>query len=415
VDGHTDALVDLDVIQANVTALRAHVGAPQVMALVKSDGYGHGMLASARASLAGGATWLGVVHVADAIELRRAGFSVPVLSLLGCQTARHAEAIRHDVDLTAGTAALVDQIALAAEGTGKTARLHLEADTGMSRGGAHAAGWPGLVRAARAAEAAGTVRVVGLWSHFACSDMPGHPSIDRQLAAFTEAVAVAERAGLRPEVRHMANSAAVLTLPQSHFDLVRPGGAVYGLSTLPGGGPDWLRPAMTLRSRLVQVKRIAAGAGVSYGHRYVAEREMTLGLLPLGYHEGIPRHATNRGPVFLRGRRFLIAGTVTMNQSILELGDEPAEAGDEVVVFGPGDRGEPTAQEWADLLGTVSYEIVTGFTGKVPRTYCGVTAAEEAIAARHARALGEAAAAGDVPADDGRADGRVDGGVAAVL
>jgi alanine racemase len=213
----------------------------------------------------------------------------------------------------------------------------------------------------------------------------------------------------------MANSAAVLTVPQSHFDLVRPGGAVYGLSTLPGGGPAWLRPAMTLRSRLVQVKRVPAGAGVSYGHRYVADRELTLGLLPLGYHEGIPRHATNSGSVFLRGGRFRIAGTVTMNQSILELGDEPAETGDEVVVFGPGDRGEPTAQEWADLLGTVSYEIVTRFTGKVPRTYCGVTAVEEAIAPRHARALGEAAAASDAPADESRADGRIDGGVAAAL
>ena len=400
-DGHPEALIDLDAIQANVTALCNHVGAAQVMAVVKSEGYGHGMLETAAASLAGGATWLGVVHVADAIALRKSGFTVPVLSLLGSPDAPHAAAIRHGVDLTVGTAALVDQIALAAEGVGKPARLHLEADTGMSRGGATADDWAGLVHAALAAEAAGLVRVVGLWSHFACADIPGHPSIDWQLAAFREAVAFAERAGARPEVRHMANTPATLTLPQAYFDLVRPGGAIVGLSTLPGGAPDWLRPAMTLRVRLIQVKRVAAQTPVSYAHRYVTEREMTLGLVPLGYNEGIPRHATNKGLVFLRGSRYKIAGTVNMNQIILELGDEPAEAGDEVVVFGPGDRGEPTAQEWADLLGTLSYEIVTRFTGKVPRTYSGVTAAEDDAAAGNRAMLGT--------------DGSTDGEVAAAI
>jgi alanine racemase len=380
-DGHPEAAIDLDAIQANVAALRRHVGAAQVMAVVKSDGYGHGMLPAAWAALAGGATWLGVVHLADAIELRQAGFSVPVLSLLGSPDAPHAEAIKHEVDLTAGTPALVDQIALAAERAGKQARLHLEADTGMSRGGATAADWPGLVHSARAAEAAGRVQVVGLWSHFACADIPDHPSIGQQLSAFRAAVALAERAGIRPEVRHMANTPATLTLPAAYFDLVRPGGAVVGLSTLPGGAPEWLRPAMTLRGRLIQVKRVPPGVGVSYAHRYVTKRDTTLGLLPLGYNEGVPRHATNKASVLIRGKRFTIAGTVNMNQIILDMGDEPAEAGDEVILFGPGDSGEPTAQEWADLLGTLSYEIVTRFTGKVPRTYSGVTAAATEAAA----------------------------------
>ena len=195
----------------------------------------------------------------------------------------------------------------------------------------------------------------------------------------------------------MANTPATLTLPHAYFDLVRPGGAVVGLSTLPGGAPDWLRPAMTLRARLIQVKRVAAQTGVSYAHRYITDRDMTLGLVPLGYNEGIPRHASNKGWAFLRGKRFKIAGTVNMNQIILELGDEPAEAGDEVVLFGPGDQGEPTAQEWADLLGTLSYEIVTRFTGKVPRSYSGVTAAEDDAAAGNRAMLGT----------DGRTDGQV--------
>ncbi len=396
-DGHPEALIDLDAIQANVAALAKHVGGAQVMAVVKSEGYGHGMLESARASLAGGATWLGVVHVADGIRLREAGFTVPVLSLLGSPDAPHAEAIRHGVDLTVGTAALVDQIAHAAEDAGNPARLHLEADTGMCRGGATTADWPGLVRAARAAEATGRVHVVGLWSHFACADIPGHPSIGRQIAAFRDAVTLAERAGIRPEVRHMANSAATLTLPEARFDLVRPGGAVVGLCTLPGGVPDWLRPAMTLRGRLVQVKRVPPDVGVSYAHRFVTSQETTLGVFPLGYNEGIPRHATNKAEVLIRGGRFRIAGTVNMNQIILDLGNEPAAAGDEVIVFGPGDQGEPTAQELADLLGTISYEIVTRFTGNVPRTYSGVTVAGNQAAG---------SATGALPLN-GRPDGQV--------
>src|SRR5215467_389379 len=174
-DGHQEAVVDLDAIQANVAAICRHVGSPQVMAVVKSDGYGHGMVVSSRAALAGGASWLGVVQLADAIELRRAGLTVPVLTLHGSPDAAHAEAIRHDIDMTAGTPELVAQIALGAEQAGKPVRLNLEANTGMSRGGATAGDWPALVHSALAAEADGRVRVVGLWSHFTCADMPGHP------------------------------------------------------------------------------------------------------------------------------------------------------------------------------------------------------------------------------------------------
>jgi alanine racemase len=405
-DGHPEAVVDLDAIQANVAALRQHVGSAQLMAVVKSDGYGHGMLAGARASLAGGAAWLGVVHVADAIALRKAGITVPVLSLHGSPDSPHRDAIRNDVDLTVGTAALVDQIALAAEGAGKPARLHLEVDTGMSRGGAIPADWPGLVQAALAAQAAGRVQVVGVWSHFACADIPDHPTIGQQLEAFRAAVAEAERAGARPEVRHMANGPATLTLPESYFDLVRPGGAVFGLCTLPGGAPGWLRPAMTLRARLIQVKRVPAGTAVSYAHRYTTGRETALGVLPLGYNEGIPRHATNAaGMLLTRGRRVSIAGTVNLNHIVLDLGDEPSEAGDEVIVFGPGDHGEATAQEWAEALGTLAYEIVTRFTGKVPRTYSGVTAAEEGASAPGMAAAGSGDTA--APAADGSTDGQV--------
>jgi alanine racemase len=407
-DGHPEAVVDLDAIQANVAALNRHVGAAQVLAVIKSDAYGHGMLASARAALAGGATWLGVVHVADAIALREAGISAPVLSLHDSPDSPHAEAIRNEVDLTAGSAAMIDQIALAAEGAGKPARLHLEADTGMCRGGATSAEWPALVDAALAAQSAGRAKIVGLWSHFACADIPDHPTIGQQLEAFRAAVAVAERAGARPEVRHMANGPATLTLPDSYFDLVRPGGAVFGLCTLPGGAPGWLRPAMTLRARLIQVKRVPAGTPVSYAHRYTTGTDTVLGVLPLGYNEGIPRHATNSaGLLWTRGRRVSIAGTVNLNHIVLDLGDGPSEAGDDVVIFGPGDHGEPTAQEWAEALGTLSYEIVTRFTGKVPRTYSGVTAAGEGALAPGTAAAGTGTGYVAARAADRRTDGQV--------
>ncbi|HUJ08367.1 MAG TPA: alanine racemase [Streptosporangiaceae bacterium] len=378
-DGHPRALVDLGAVRSNVAAIAEHVGHAEVMAVVKSDGYGHGALPIAAAALAAGASWLGVGHVAEALALRRAGFTVPVLCLLAAPDAPHAEAIAAGVDLSAGSADLVRQIAAAADRAGRPARLHLKADTGMSRGGAPMEQWPGLVAAALAEQAAGRCEIIGVWSHLACADIPGHPSVDRQLDAFRDAVAQAQRAGARPAVRHLANTPALLTRPDTWFDLVRPGGGVTGLCTSPGGPPGWLRPAMTVRTHLVQVKRVAPGTGVSYGHRYVTADHAFLGLVPLGYHEGIPRAGANTVQVLVRGSRLTISGTVCMNQCVVDAGDLPIEAGDEVILFGPGDRGEPTAQEWADAMGTISYDVVTRFTAKIPRSYCGVTGAESRL------------------------------------
>jgi len=273
------------------------------------------------------------------------------------------------VDVSAGSIDMVRRIAAAAAQAGRPARVHLKADTGLSRGGATAAEWPSVLDAALSAQAAGRLSVVGLWSHFASADEPGNPSVLVQLAAFGEALAVAEKAGVTPEVRHIANTAAAIGVPQARYDLVRIGGGIYGLSTLPGGAPSWLRPAMTLRSRLAMTKRVPAGTGVSYGHRYKTARETTLGLLPIGYADGVPRSATGKPLLFARGRRWQAAGTVCMDQLVIDFGDEPVAAGDEVVVFGPGDDGEATAQEWGEVLGTISYEIVTGIGSRVARSY----------------------------------------------
>ncbi len=321
-------------------------------------------------TLPGGAAWLGTADLAEAVALRQAGITAPVACLMAFGDP--GEAIRHGVDITAGSVAFVAVAEAAAVRAGVRARLHLEADTGLSRGGATPADWPALVEAALAAQARGSVQVTGLWSHFACADIPGHPSIAAQLAVFADAVDLAEKAGVAPEVRHIANTAAALTLPESRLDLVRFGGACYGLSTLPGGAPSWLRPAMTLRARLALVKRVPAGTGVSYGHRYVVTaRETTLGVVPLGYADGVPRAAAGLPLVSARGRRWPIAGTVCMDQFVVDFGDEPAAAGDEVVLFGPGDDGEPTAQEWGEALGTISYDLATGIGARVPRTHTG--------------------------------------------
>jgi alanine racemase len=365
-----EAVVDQATIRENTAGLRALASPAGVMAVVKSDGYGHGMVPAATAALAGGASWLGVISVPEALGLRAAGFTVPVVCLMDDPEADHAGAILGRVDLGVGSARTLGRVAAAAAAVGRPARVHLKADTGMSRGGATAAEWPGLVGAALAAQAAGQLEITGLWSHLACADMPGHPSVPAQVAAFGEAVELAEKAGARPEVKHLANTPATLTLPQTRYDLVRPGGGLYGLSTLPGGAaPDWMRPAMTARTRLVQVKRVPAGSGVSYGHRYTTTAETTLGLVPVGYADGLPRAATGVAQVRAGGRRWTIAGTVCMNQFVLDLGDAPAEVGDEVVLFGPGDDGEPTAQAWAEALGTISYEIVTGFGCRNHRSY----------------------------------------------
>lgn len=365
---HAEATIDLDAISENTAAFTRRVAPAAVMAVVKAGGYGHGAVPSARAALAGGAAWLGVVHVREALELRDAGIDAPVLTLMAIGTDDHAEAIRRGVDVSAGSVEMVRQLAEAAQQAGVRARVHLKADTGMNRGGATPADWPSVVEAALKAEADGHLKVAGLWSHFASSDDPGNPSIASQVSVFRSAIEYAEKEGVTPEVRHLSNTAAAIGVPEARFDLVRVGGGVFGLSTLPGGAPGWLTPAMTLKARLIQVKRVPAGVGVSYNHRYFTPRETTLGLLPLGYADGIPRALTNTSFAFARGRRWPIAGTVCMDQLVIDFGDEPVAVGEEVVLFGPGASGEPTAQEWGETLGTISYEIVTGIGSRVPRS-----------------------------------------------
>jgi alanine racemase len=374
---HAQVRVDLGAIRDNVAELGRRASSAAVMAVVKADGYGHGLVPSARAALAGGATWLGTAVLAEALALRAADVPGRILTWLAAPGERWGDAIEADIDVSASAVWAVDEIAAAARATGRAARVHLKVDTGLGRSGATVADWPGLVDAALKAQADGLVEVVGLWSHFAIADAPGHPTVVGQIETFKDAVALAEARGVAPEVRHLANSAATLTRPDARFDLVRPGLAVYGLSPVPDQAAPQevgLRPAMSVRAHLVLVKRVPAGQGVSYGHVYVTDRETTLGLVPLGYADGVPRHGSSGdggpgAPVLAAGRVRPVAGRVCMDQFVLDLGDTPAAAGDEVVLFGDASAGEPTAQDWALACRTISYEIVTRFGPRLPRVY----------------------------------------------
>ncbi len=366
-----EIVVDLDAVRHNVRRLRELAGVP-TMTVVKADGYGHGMLEVARAAREAGSEWLGVATLDEALALRAGGDTGRVLTWLTVPGEDYASVIAADVDVTAYSLAELDEIAAGARAAGRPARVQLKIDTGLSRGGATADQWPDLVAAARAGEQAGTWRVTGIWSHFACSDDPEHPANAAQESAFRHALDVAEQAGLRPEVRHLSNSAAGLLRPSSRFDLVRFGLASYGLDPAPGHVPDLgLVPAMTVRAVLMLVKHVAAGAGVSYGHTWVADTPTTLGLVPVGYGDGIPRHAGNQAQVFVDGKVRTVRGQVCMDQFVVDLGGDLPEAGHEVVLFGPGTSGEPTVQDWADAAGTISYEIVSRIGGRMARRYVG--------------------------------------------
>jgi len=366
-----ELVVDLDAIADNVATLRELAGVA-MMTVVKADGYGHGLAESGRAARAGGAQWLGVAVAEEALALRAAGDTGRVLSWLRVPGEDLEPLVRADVDVTAYTEAELGEVVAASRATGGTARLQLKVDTGLSRGGAPPEHWRGLVEAAAAAEQTGDVRVTGLWSHLACSDEPDHPANDAQQRVFEDALEVAEAAGLDPEVRHLSNSAAALLRPGAAYDLVRCGIASYGISPAPAVVPAeqaGLVPAMTARARLAMVKRVPAGAGVSYGHTYVTERVTTLGLVPVGYADGVPRHASSRAHVLVGGRQRLVAGRVCMDQLVVDLGDDHAEAGDEAVLFGTGRDGGPTAEDWADAAGTIGYEIVTRIGGRFARRH----------------------------------------------
>jgi alanine racemase len=362
------ATIDLGAVAHNVGVLRERAGGTPVMVVVKADGYGHGAVEVSRAAIAAGAAEIGVTTIDEALALRDGGITAPVLSWLS--TSGYGGAITRDVRLGVSSPRQLAAIADAARALGRPAMVDVKLDTGLSRNGVAEDEWDATRDALGAAVAEGAVELHALFTHLAHADAPRHPFIDVQRERLAAAAADLRAHGIAVPALHAANSAATLTRPDLRFDLVRPGIAVYGRS--PIAGEDFgLRPVMSLAAPVILVKRIREGDGVSYGRTWIAPRDTTIALLPIGYADGVPRALGNRIGIAIGGRRFDQVGRVCMDQLLVDLGPDGGGVaeGDTATLFGDGSAGEPTAADWAELTGTIDYEILTGIRGRTERRY----------------------------------------------
>ncbi len=365
-----EAVVELGAIAHNTGVLAATAGPAGLMAVVKADGYGHGAVEVAGTALRHGATWLGVASVAEALALRTAGFTAPMLLWLYPPTETFEDVLRAGVDVSVGGVDALTVLTDAADRTGTVAKVHHKNDNGMYRGGAPVEEWAQLFTRAREFEGAGLLRVRGLWSHLAGAEHRESAHLRAQLREFEAGRRAALAAGIDPPILHLANSAAGLHIPPARYDLLRAGIALYGVEPVPGQ-TFGLRGAMTVRSRIVLTKRVPAGTGVSYGPDYFTDRETTLALVPLGFADGVPRQASGRAEFLVHGVRCPVAGRVSMDQVVLDVGNLPVRPGEYAVMFGPGVQGEPTAAEWAAWADTNPNDILTGIGARVIRCYEG--------------------------------------------
>jgi alanine racemase len=370
---NAEAVVDLAAIAHNVRVLREHAGSSRVMAVVKADGYGHGATQVARAALAAGAAEIGVATIEEALALRRDGITAPVLAWLHPPGTDFAPALQSNVQLALSSPRQLHDLVAAAKLTGVTANVTVKVDTGLSRNGVSAAEYPAMLTALRRAAADEAVRLRGIMSHLVHGDDPENPVNDQQSQRLTYMRNQARNQGVHFEIAHLSNSPAAMTRPDLAYDMVRPGIAVYGLSPIPERGDMGLRPAMTLKCPVALVRSVHAGDGVSYGHTWIADRDTTLALLPIGYADGVFRALSGRMNVLINGRLRPNVGRICMDQFVVDLGADAGDVteGDEAILFGPGSDGEPTAQDWADVLDSIHYEVVTSPRGRVVRTYRG--------------------------------------------
>jgi alanine racemase len=369
---HAEAVVDLAAIGHNVRVLREHAGSSQVMAVVKADGYGHGATQVARAALAAGAAEIGVATIDEAVALRRDGVTAPVLAWLHPPGTDFGPALQSDIQLALSSLRQLHDLLAAAKLTGVTADVTVKVDTGLNRNGVGAAEYPAMLTALRKAMADESIRLRGIMSHLVHGDDPENPLNDLQAQRLSDMRTQAGTQGVHFEIAHLSNSPSVMTRPDLAYDMVRPGIAVYGLSPIPELGDMGLRPAMTLKCPVALVRSVRAGEGVSYGHTWIASHDTTLALLPIGYADGVFRGLSGRMNVLINGRLQPNVGRICMDQFVVDLGpDSDVSEGDEAILFGPGTDGEPTAQDWADILDTIHYEVVTSPRGRVARTYRG--------------------------------------------
>ena len=357
--------VNLNAISNNIKSIKSKVQA-EILAVVKADAYGHGLVPVAKCAIDAGATWLGVALLEEAISLRESGIKAPIVSWLTPPSADFKKAIELDIDLAIPSLKHLEIIVAAGKALGKKPRVHIEVDTGMTRGGLLGE-WPEFLIAAAGAD----IDVVGFWSHFARADEPGEIANQNQLIEFEGKLEELIAIGITPKYVHLANSAAILTNSSSHKNIVRLGIAMYGLSPdvkTMGSSQDLdLEPAMTLKAEIHLVKRVPAGSPVGYGGTQITSRDTKLAVIAIGYADGIPRNASSAVGVFAAGRKAAIIGRVSMDQFVVDLGaDSNAVAGEAVEVFGPLGY---SIDDWAGASGTINYEIVTRIASRVPRIY----------------------------------------------
>lgn len=364
--GFREAIIDTDAMTHNIRHLASVVNVDHIIAVVKADGYGHGAVAAARAALAGGADWLATADLTEALQLRDAGITAPLLCWLHDTETDFRPSRERQIDL--GVSSL-EQLERAADAGGDApAQVHLKLETGLSRNGIDPGDWRETFARAVELERAGHVRVRGIFSHLSNTS----DADDLAAAAeFSSGVNLAEELGLRPQLIHLAATAAAIRLPETRFNTVRIGLGLYGLSPFDDAEPHdlGLIPAMTLRASVAAVRRVPAGKGVSYSYTYRTPEETTLTLVPLGYADGIPRQASNAGLVAIGGTLHSVAGRVAMDQFVVAVGNLDVSPGDDVVIFGDSTTGVPSATDWARAAGTINYEIVTRIGARVPRVY----------------------------------------------
>ena len=366
------AEVDLSAIAHNLKLIKEKTNS-QVLAVVKADAYGHGLIPVAKAAVAAGADWLGTALLEEGLALRTAGVKAPLICWLTPIGEEFKLAIKQNIDLSVSSIELLEEIIEAGRAANIVPRIHLEVDTGMTRGGVRN-NWGEFVAEIAKAVKDNGVEVVGLWSHFARADEPEQPFNQTQLDAFHKKLAILISQGINPQHIHIANSAAALTKLDSFKNIVRWGIGLYGLSpdvkNMGDSNKLNLKPAMRLKAKLHLVKEVEAGAQVGYGGTATVKSDTKIGVVTMGYADGIPRNTNSSAGVFIDGKRAPILGRVSMDQFVVDLGSESkAKTGDEVVIFGDGGAGEYTIDEWASAAGTINYEIVTRIGPRVPRIY----------------------------------------------
>ena len=358
-----EALIRPSAISANVEILRAMAGTPNMLIVVKANGYGHGALTAARAALEGGATWLGTADIQEALQLRAGGVRAPILAWLFGPGEDLTGAYEAGIDLGVSSVAQLEQV-LSVVKPGAPVRLHLKVDSGLGRNGADPSDWEALFTRAKHAQDARLVRTIGIFTHLSGTSVQADAA---QGEVYDQALSLASSQGIVPEIRHVASSIGTSDSPALAHDMVRVGAAAYGVPVTERYHGVGLTPAMRVSGQVILVKRVSEGLGVGYGHTYRTSKQTTLALVPLGYADGIPRHASSKAPVVIDQQRFSVSGRISMDQFSVDVGDANISEGQWCVLWGDPAQGDPSATEWAEAASTIAYEIITRLGPRIPR------------------------------------------------